>query len=53
MGGDEGIKMWDPETYTFDTIPNTMKPNEVIWIVSIAVMSAVAGAMVPAIRAAA
>jgi lipoprotein-releasing system permease protein len=52
MGRAMGIVIWDPQTYIFDTIPNTMAPGDVIWIVGIAVMSALAGAMVPAFRAA-
>jgi lipoprotein-releasing system permease protein len=43
--------IWDPKTYIFDTIPNTMDTSDVIWIVSIAVMSAVLGAVIPAVRA--
>jgi lipoprotein-releasing system permease protein len=46
------IVIWDPQTYIFDTIPNTMQPHDVIWIVSVAVLSALVGAMVPAVRAA-
>jgi len=44
--------MWNPEVYAFDTIPNTMNPHEVFWIVLIAIASSVLGALVPAIRAA-
>ena len=25
--------IWNPEVYAFDTIPNTMNPHEVFWIV--------------------
>jgi lipoprotein-releasing system permease protein len=46
------VQIWDPEVYAFDTIPNTMNPNEVAVIVSVAVISSVLGALVPAIRAA-
>lgn len=46
------VVIWDPQTYIFDTIPNKMQPHDVIWIVSVAVLSALIGAMVPAIRAA-
>jgi len=51
MGREMGVKIWDPRTYIFDTIPNTMQAADVIWIVSIAILSAVGGAIVPAIRA--
>ena len=46
------IKIWSPETYAFDRIPNTMNPKETAIIVSIAVLSSVFGALIPAIRAA-
>jgi lipoprotein-releasing system permease protein len=51
LGRAMGIKIWDPQTYIFDTIPNTMDAHDVFWICSIAVLSALAGAMVPALRA--
>lgn len=47
-----GVRIWDPQVYVFDTIPNTMNPREVTVIVAIAVISAVAGATLPALRAA-
>ena len=46
------VKIWNPEVYAFDTIPSTMNPPEVAVIVSVAVVAAVAGAVVPALRAA-
>jgi lipoprotein-releasing system permease protein len=46
-----GIQIWDAKTYLFDTIPNTMQMNDVVVIVTIAVLAAVAGAVVPAFRA--
>jgi lipoprotein-releasing system permease protein len=52
MGRALGIVIWNPKTYIFDTIPNTMEGSDVIWIVSIAILSAVIGALIPAIRAA-
>jgi lipoprotein-releasing system permease protein len=47
-----GITVWNAKTYVFDTIPSTMETRDVVVIVSVAVLSAVAGALVPAIRAA-
>jgi lipoprotein-releasing system permease protein len=52
MGRVMGVKMWDPETYAFDTIPNTMSATQAAVIVGIAVLSSLLGALVPAIRAA-
>ncbi len=47
-----GAPIWDPETYAFDTIPNTMNPREVTVIVAVAIVASLLGALVPAIRAA-
>jgi lipoprotein-releasing system permease protein len=47
-----GVPIWNPEVYAFDTIPNTMNPNEVIVICAIAVISSVLGSLIPAIVAA-
>jgi lipoprotein-releasing system permease protein len=52
MGKVIGVQIWNPEVYAFDTIPNTMNPNEVIVILFVAVVASVLGALVPAIRAA-
>jgi lipoprotein-releasing system permease protein len=52
MGQVMGVQMWDPETYAFDTIPNTMNPRHAAIIVGIAVLSSLLGALLPAIRAA-
>ena len=46
------VQIWDPEVYAFDTIPNTLEPNRIIWILVIAVLASIIGALVPAIRAA-
>ncbi|HEV2295470.1 MAG TPA: FtsX-like permease family protein [Tepidisphaeraceae bacterium] len=52
MGEMLGLTIWDPEVYAFDTIPNTMDTETVIWIVGVAIVSSILGALVPAIRAA-
>jgi len=51
LGRRMGIQVWNPEIYLFDKIPNTMNPREVTTIVSIAVISSVLGALLPAIKA--
>ena len=48
-----GWVIWNPEVYLFDTIPNRMNPREVIIVVAIAISSSIAGALLPAIKAAA
>lgn len=52
LGRAFGVVIWNPEVYSFDYIPNTMDPKEVMVILSIAVLSSVMGAVIPAIRAA-
>lgn len=52
LGEAMGIQVWNPEVYAFDKIPNTMDPGTVTWIVGVAVVASVIGALVPAIRAA-
>ena len=47
-----GIRIWSPEVYAFDRIPNTVDPTETAVIVTIAVLSSLMGALIPAIRAA-
>jgi len=47
-----GVKIWDPETYAFDKIPNTIDPTTAAVIFGVAILSAVLGAVVPAMRAA-
>jgi len=52
LGQQFHIVVWDPKTYLFDTIPNQISAENAIWIVSIAVVSSVLGATLPALRAA-
>jgi lipoprotein-releasing system permease protein len=47
-----GVEIWSAKTYQFSTIPNTMSEVDVVVIVTVAVLSSVLGALVPAIRAA-
>ena len=46
------VTIWNAKTYVFDTIPNTMDRHDVIVIISVAILSSVLGALVPALRAA-
>ena len=52
LGKRLGMQVWNPEIYLFDKIPNTMDPQEVGFIVTIAVIASVVGALIPALRAA-
>src|SRR5262249_34201586 len=46
-----GVQMWDPEVYAFDIIPNRLNPTHMFWILLIAILAAVLGALLPAVRA--
>jgi lipoprotein-releasing system permease protein len=52
MGRLMGIQIWNPEVYAFDIIPDKMIPGQVTVIITVAIVSSVLGALVPAIRAA-
>jgi lipoprotein-releasing system permease protein len=47
-----GIQIWNPEVYLFDKIPNQINPRDAIVIGVCALIASVAGAVVPAWRAA-
>lgn len=44
-------RVWSPETYSFDKIPDVWKWSEVIWISILAVVASILGATFPALRA--
>lgn len=44
-------RVWSPETYSFDRIPSAWKWSEVIGIGILSIVSALLGALVPAVRA--
>lgn len=46
-----GLRIWSAEVYTFDIIPDTVKPDEAAVIFIVAVISSVLGATFPALRA--
>ena len=45
------LRVWSPDVYTFDRIPNVVKLHEVVWIAVFAVLAAVAGSEIPALIA--
>lgn len=47
-----GWRMWSPQTYYFDQIPERVDPSEMLWIAIGAVLSSVIGALIPAFLAA-
>ena len=52
MDAEVGWRMWDPQTYYFERIPDRVDWGEVVWIAAGAVVSSVVGAAIPAIIAA-
>ncbi|MCH7924061.1 MAG: ABC transporter permease [Planctomycetes bacterium] len=42
------LRVWSPEVYSFDKIPEVVKTADAIWVASIAVVSSVVGALIPA-----
>ena len=52
LGRVSGIELWSPKTYQFDRIPSKMEGATVAWTVGVALVAAVLGALLPAVRAA-
>ena len=52
LGRVSGIELFSAKTYQFDSIPSKMDPTTVFWVVVVALVAAVLGALVPAVRAA-
>jgi len=46
-----GLRIWSPEVYTFDIIPDTVKFEDAAVIFVVAIVSSVLGATIPALRA--
>lgn len=46
-----GWRMWNPQIYYFDRIPSQVDPVEAGWILAFAIVSSVAGALIPALLA--
>ena len=42
------LRVWSPDVYSFDQIPNVVKQADAIWIASIAVVSSMIGSLIPA-----
>jgi lipoprotein-releasing system permease protein len=50
--GHFGLVIWNPEVYAFDEIPSSIDLFEVSIVIVIAIFASVAGALLPAVRAA-
>jgi lipoprotein-releasing system permease protein len=42
------LRVWSPEVYSFDRIPEEVKRSDVLWIASAAVLSSMVGSLIPA-----
>jgi len=51
LGRQFQVQIWNPEVYLFDKIPNQMSATDIQWIVPIAIVASVLGALIPAIAA--
>ncbi len=51
LGRQFHVQIWNPEVYLFDKIPNQMSATDIKWIVPIAILASVLGALIPAIAA--
>ncbi|MCE5326703.1 MAG: FtsX-like permease family protein [Planctomycetaceae bacterium] len=47
-----GFRVWDPETFMFEKIPNEVDWSAAVWIIAGALVAGLIGAMIPAVRAA-
>lgn len=47
------FRVWSPDVYSFDRIPNVVKTHDIIWISIAAVAASILGALIPAIHASA
>ncbi|TVQ59545.1 MAG: ABC transporter permease [Phycisphaerales bacterium] len=52
MGSTLGLVVWDPSVYYFFEIPNRVEPSKAIMVMCAGVLFSVAGALLPAIKAA-
>jgi lipoprotein-releasing system permease protein len=42
------LRVWSPDVYSFDKIPNVVKLEDALWIASLAVLSSIVGSLIPA-----
>ena len=49
---DPALRVWNPEIYSFDRIPEMVKTPDVVWICVVAMVSSMLGSLIPAFIAA-
>lgn len=42
------LRVWSAEVYSFDIIPNVVKPGDAFWIAIIAILASMVGSLIPA-----
>lgn len=42
------LRVWSPDVYSFDKIPNVVKGADALWVASFAVLASVVGSLIPA-----
>jgi lipoprotein-releasing system permease protein len=45
------LRVWNPEVYSFDRIPEVVKTADVVWIGVVAVLASMLGSLIPAVIA--
>lgn len=42
------LRVWSPDVYSFDRIPNVVKTGDAFWIAAVAVLASMVGSLIPA-----
>jgi len=45
------LRVWSPDVYSFDRIPDVVKSNDIAWITTVAILSSIIGSLIPALVA--
>ena len=45
------LRVWSPDVYSFDKIPEVVKRADALWVASIAVVSSMVDSLIPAVLA--
>jgi lipoprotein-releasing system permease protein len=45
------LRVWSPDVYSFDAIPNVVKPADALWVGAFAVIASMVGSLIPSIIA--
>ena len=42
------LRVWSPDIYSFDKIPEVVKPEDALWVAGIAIIASMLGSLIPA-----